>query len=290
MVAAGRLFYPICATRPGHATARAAVAAMRSVGLCSGFHVALEALALDHAAFRGLMRLWRRIHWSAGDGMMPADQLLAIYRLAATWPGHGDVVELGSWTGLTTSYLATACEVRGDGVVHAVDTFTGTKEGGETYPSIQRFGGSTLQVFRETVRRADIGHRVREHIGYTTDVATRYGGRAIRMLLIDADHSYDGVCADYEAWLPHVAREGLIIFHDTLMTDVARFIDEVVTPDPAVRQDPGPVVPNVLAVTKTQEHLAQDFTPLRRSLRSACRPALEAIDAPGAPSKAASSG
>lgn len=38
----------------------------------------------------------------------------------------------------------------------------------------------------------------------------------IDFLLVDGDHSYEGVRADLDAWLPHVKRRGTVWFHDYL--------------------------------------------------------------------------
>jgi hypothetical protein len=225
--------------------------AARRFGLARRFHMPFDALDLGHDAVAGLMRLWSRIHWSSGDGMMPPDQLLAIYRLAVEWPAPGDVVELGAWTGLTTAYLATACRVRRHGRVFAVDTFEGTREGGAPYPSIARMGGSTLDAFQARMRRAGIDDVVKPLIGMTTHVVDRYPGGPVRFLLIDADHSYDGVRGDFERWSPKVAPGGLIVFHDYQMPDVARFVNACVMDRPGFAAHPGPVVPNVIAFTKT---------------------------------------
>jgi predicted O-methyltransferase YrrM len=210
----------------------------------------LDALNLDHKAAAGLMDLWTRIHWSSGDGMMPPEQLYAIYRWAVTWHGRGDIVELGSWVGLTTSYLATACRVRGEGRVHAVDTFEGTKEGGGHYSSIEKYDGSTLAAFRGNIHRAGVDDLVNVMVGYTSDAAQQYRGRPIRLLLIDADHSFAAVKRDFQLWSPMVMPGGLIVFHDYLMEDVARFVDTEVAPDARFELTPGHAVPNVMAITK----------------------------------------
>jgi predicted O-methyltransferase YrrM len=246
----GRFYYALCATRFGHFLARGLAKSLRCARILPEGYPPTDALALDHKSLKGLLELWPRIHWSPGDGMMPAEQLLAIYGLAATWPVRGDVVELGSWTGLTTCYLATACRVRGEGKVFAVDTFTGTMEGGATYPSAERFGGNTFKAFKDQILRAGADDVVEPLIGLTSEVAATYPGRRIRFLLIDADHSYEGVRGDFELWSPHVAPGGLIVFHDYLMPEVARYVDGHVKPDSRFDIHPGHVVPNVMAVTK----------------------------------------
>jgi len=246
----GDCYYSTCATRPGHVLAWSMLRLLRRIGALRDFRMPLDALGLAHSPLSGLMRLWSRIHWSSGDGMMPSEQLLAVYRLAATWPVRGDVVELGAWVGLTTSYLATACQARGDGTVYAVDTFEGTREGGTQYSSVSRLGGETRTAFDDQIRRAGVSTLVKTLVGDTVETAQLYPGRPIRLLLIDADHSYEGVRGDLEAWLPLVAPGGLIVFHDYLIPDVARFVDEQVRRDPRLEFEPGRVLPNVVAVTK----------------------------------------
>ena len=246
----GLCYYKSCSTRVGHAAVRSAVGSLRRLGLWRRFHMPLDALALDHEAVRGLMRLWPRIHWSSGDGMFPSEELLAVYRLAVTQPVEGTTVELGAWVGLTTSYLATACRVRGQGKVVAVDTFQGHREGGTQYPSIARFGGNTLHAFWDQIHRADVGDLVEPLIGYTHQVIDDYTGGPIRFLLIDADHSYESVRRDFELWSPLVAPGGLIVFHDYLMPSIARLVDEEVRRDRRFEFLPGHIVPNVMAITR----------------------------------------
>lgn len=250
MSAFGKACYTVCGTRLGHGAARRMIKCLRRVGLLRPFHLPLDALSLDHKYVHALMKLWSRIHWSSGDGMMPPEELLAIYRFAATWPKRGATVELGAWTGLTTSYLATACVARGDGMVYAVDTFEGTKEGGTHYPSVANYGGRTLDAFQDRIHRAGVTDRVIPLVGLTDEVSQRYTGGPIRLLFIDADHSYEGVRKDWERWSPYVALGGLIVFHDYLMPDVARFVDGLVEQSDEIIIYPGCVLPNVYAVTK----------------------------------------
>jgi len=230
--------------------ARRIVKAARRLGRFDQFKLPFDALDLDHDALAGLIRLWGTTHWAEGDGMMPADELLAIYRLAATWPVEGDIVELGAWIGHTTCYLATACRVRGRGRVHAVDTFAGHKEGDAQYDAIRHYQGSTLGTFDQRIAGSNLNDWVDRHVGFTCDVAGRYVGDPIRLLFIDADHSYEGVRSDFELWSPLVADGGVIVFHDYLMPDVAEFVDRKVLTDGRFAPSPGVLLPNVVAVTK----------------------------------------
>lgn len=234
----------------GHAIVRATVGGVRRMGGLQNPYLPFDALSMEYPAYAGLATLWSRIHWSTGDGMMPQDELLAVYRLAVEWPVDGDIIELGAWIGLTTSYLATACRVRGSGKVWAVDTFAGTMEGDRQYSSVEHHGGSTLPEFRGRVDRAGVADLVEALPGRTREMADAYPGRPARLLLIDADHSYAGVRDDFNRWLPHVAPGGVIVFHDYRFPDVARFINQEVVFDSRVAFSPGIIRPNLVAVTK----------------------------------------
>lgn len=269
----GRCYYRLCQTRVGHGLCRGALRFLRRAGLFRRFHMALDALELDHRSLAGLMRLWTRVPWAAGDGMMSLEQRLGVYRLAVSGSGYGDVVELGAWIGLTTTYLATACRVRGEGIVHAVDTFEGTKEYDTRYPSVARYDGNTLEAFCDQIERAGVDDLVKPHVGLTNEVVREYRGRPIRFLLIDADHSYEGVRADFRLWSPLVMPGGLVVFDDYLMPEVARFVDEEVGADRRFEIAPGRIVPNLMAVTKKTVLAAASQPGLRRS------PAAEVVEA-----------
>ncbi len=251
MIKPAKLYYKTCTTNPEHIFAKAALTILRSLGLLKNFKIPLDSLTLPHDLTRGLMQLWQKMHWSSGDGMMPPEQLLSVYRLAVTWPGEGDIVELGCWTGLTTCHLGTACKVRGQGMVYAVDTFEGTKEGGKLYESISNYNGSTKEVFDSRICNAELRNHVEALAGYTSEMVHHYKGTPIRLLFIDADHSYEGVKQDFELWSPLVEPGGLVLFHDYDMEGVARFINQDMTGKDGFSRHYQYVGPNLAAFRKS---------------------------------------
>ena len=73
----------------------------------------------------------------------PADGYL-LYRLARDGEGAGAIVEIGSWMGLSTAWLAAGSKAAGRETVHAVDVFDGgpmlkdqdiIRTEGTTYPN-----------------------------------------------------------------------------------------------------------------------------------------------------------
>ncbi len=248
----GTCYYRLAGTRVGHRAALDGLRIARRFGALREFHMPLDGLDLPYRSARELMRLWQRLHWSSGDGMMSPQERLAIFKLACEVPVAGDFVELGAWKGLTTCYLAAACRARGAGKVFAVDTFAGTREDHTQYAAIDRHGGSTLPAFRRFVGRCGLEDTVTACVGFTTEVARQHRDRRFAFVLIDADHSYAGVRADFEAWSPLVAPGGTIAFHDYAMPDagVRAFVQREVMARSDMAPLPGEVLPNIFAVTR----------------------------------------
>ena len=71
--------------------------------------------------------------------------------LAEVWPGEGDIVEIGSFKGKSTCFLAQGALRSGRGKVHAVDHFQGSPEhqkGGHEETAEIVESGSTYEQFR----------------------------------------------------------------------------------------------------------------------------------------------
>lgn len=66
--------------------------------------------------------------------------------------------------------------------------------------------------------------------GKSVDVAKTFEDGSLDFVYIDADHSYEAVKEDYNAWLPKVRKGGVIAGHDYGENDcigVKQFIDEI---------------------------------------------------------------
>jgi predicted O-methyltransferase YrrM len=159
----------------------------------------------------------------------------ALMSLAQEWPVEGDVVEVGSFKGKSTCYLAEGCRRSGRGMVFAVDHFMGSPEhqkGGheETAEIVET--GSTFPQFLANLDRYGL-LRLVAPIKASSQAAARDFSASARMVFIDGDHSYEGTQTDFEAWFPHVRDRGLVCFHDYqnahYLKGVTRFIDEHVS-------------------------------------------------------------
>jgi predicted O-methyltransferase YrrM len=174
-----------------------------------------ERLPRDEEILRALDRAVDEL--GAVGWCRPAERHL-LYHLARSGPGAGAIVELGSWKGLSTIYLA-----------------AGSKQGGrERVTAIDPFSPERHVEFHKNLLGAGVADWVRPHVAESVAAARDWDGGPIRLLYIDALHTYPQVRQDYEAWYPLVAPGGLIAFHDALEPnhpDVSRFLDELLPGD-----------------------------------------------------------
>ena len=162
----------------------------------------------------------------------------SLLTLAEEWPSAGDVVEIGSFKGKSTCFLAQGCAASGRGLVYAVDHFKGSPEhqkGGHEETAEIVNEGSTYGEFLRNVTQSGLQDYVRPLVGSGTEVAQQFSGE-VRLLFIDGDHSFDGTKADFDAWFPFVSETGLVCFHDYqnshYLDGVTRFIETEVMNHP----------------------------------------------------------
>ena len=146
----------------------------------------------------------------AATGFMPAAEGLALYDAAARYAVLGPVLEVGSYCGKSTIYLAAAAREAGQLVV-TVDHHRGSEEhqpGWEYHdpglvdPTVGRL--DTLPRLRTTLAAAGVEDDVVVVVGRSADVA-RLWRMPLGMVFIDGGHTDAAAVTDYEGWAPWVA-------------------------------------------------------------------------------------
>jgi predicted O-methyltransferase YrrM len=122
------------------------------------------------------------------------------------------IVEVGSWVGESTLALHSGLGPAG-GTIWCVDTWEGTATD-LTGHFAREFGFANLfDVFK-----SNIGELLDEDIkcmkGDSVDVAESMEPQELDIVMLDAGHDYDSVRDDIDAWLPHVANDGVLCGHD----------------------------------------------------------------------------
>jgi len=150
-----------------------------------------------------------------------------LYRLARDADGTGAIVEIGSWMGLSTAWLAAGSKAAGREPVHAVDVF----DGGAMLQdqAVVKDEGTTYHHFVEHLEAEGLFDHVRPVVAESAAAARAWAGGAIRLLFIDGDHRYESVKQDFELWSPHVAIGGYVVFDDATehYPGVVQWTDEV---------------------------------------------------------------
>ncbi|SRR6266566_5873115 len=155
----------------------------------------------------------------AAKGFMPPVEGRALYETAHEYAQRGLIVEIGTYCGKSTIYLAAAAADSGQRVV-TIDHHHGSEEnqrGWEYHdpflvdPRTGRL--DTLPCFRATLAGAGVEEHVIAVVGRSADVAALWG-TPIGMLFIDGGHTDAAAQADYEGWAPWVQVGGALAIHD----------------------------------------------------------------------------
>jgi predicted O-methyltransferase YrrM len=155
----------------------------------------------------------------AAPGFMPTPEGLALFDAAAAYAARGPVLEIGSYCGKSTIYLAAAARAVGQ-VVVTVDHHRGSEEHqpGWKYhdpalvdPATGRL--DTLPSLRATLAASGLEDHVVVVVGRSADVA-RLWARPLGLVFIDGGHTDAAAVTDYEGWAPWVAPGGALAIHD----------------------------------------------------------------------------
>ncbi|MFD9477517.1 MULTISPECIES: class I SAM-dependent methyltransferase [Streptomyces] len=171
-------------------------------------------------------KVWHHVSSVGGFSTDRAESAL-LYALAKSGPGNGVIVEVGSFLGRATCFLAAGSQVTNRENVIAVDPFLG----GTGDPGSQNEEGSisTVPFFRHNVNRLGFGDRVIAEQGTATEAGKNWSHGPIRLLFIDGLHTYEGVHADLTAFMPYLAEDAVVVFDDYFPPEfpgVRRAVDE----------------------------------------------------------------
>ncbi|KFM99675.1 class I SAM-dependent methyltransferase [Bacillus clarus] len=164
------------------------------------------------------------MNWVTHTPSFEFDNLSHIIRTNSAWSGHLNfaydlvrfhqpekVVELGTLLG--ASFFSFCQGIKDGGLsakCFAVDTWIGD---GHTGP----YGEGVFQIVKKVTNYhyPNIGTLIRSTFD---DAVSRFEDETIDILHIDGYHTYEAVSHDYETWLPKVADNGIVLFHDIAVT------------------------------------------------------------------------
>jgi predicted O-methyltransferase YrrM len=137
------------------------------------------------------------------EGWLSEAQGRALFEAAAATTRRGAIVEIGSWKGRSTVWLAAGAKLTG-GHVYAVDRHTGSRED----PT-----ANTWAEFTNNISRAGVADVVEPLVMSSAEAADLVKG-PVELLFIDGDHSYSEAMRDAQIWLPRLVDGGIVMLHD----------------------------------------------------------------------------
>lgn len=152
--------------------------------------------------------------------LYPAEVCL-IQAIARGLPGKAVCVNIGA--GVGTSALAMV-EIRPDLQVFTIDISQGSPLGG-------------LDNERNAFIQAEISPLPTQILGNSHEIHSKWftfgGGVAIDLLMIDGEHTEGGLTQDMDGWLPYLAPDGYVLYHDyssQYWAGITKVIDAKMTP------------------------------------------------------------
>jgi len=170
---------------------------------------------------------WMQVVWLSGyprifsifTHLNKRERLLLLDLSRNLLGGNPVIVEVGSYLGASTCFLATGARLRG-GKVYAVDTWTNIDMPEEPRDTYDEFISNTRPLKNWIIPLR----------GLSTEVAYQFD-EEIDLLFVDGDHSYGAVRADLDAWLPKLKDGGVVAFHDYNWAEgVRRAVRELIVP------------------------------------------------------------
>lgn len=140
------------------------------------------------------------------DGMITDYQGKILFILCYTQVIKGDVLEIGSFKGKSTSYLYRAIEQTNDSLI-VIDHFQGVIGKENIY-------GDFKDIFIENMNKIGNIKKIKIHNGKSTEMLNSIKDNSLRFIYIDGDHTFEGIKNDLTICLNKLKKNGIIVLDD----------------------------------------------------------------------------
>ena len=125
-------------------------------------------------------------------------------------------IEVGTWLGKSAIMMAQLIRASGKQITFwAIDHFRGSGSDLHHFAAIlDKNGGTVRPLFEANLQRYEVRDLVRVIDMDSRQAAQRFADGVADFIMIDADHAYENVVADIQAWLPKVKAGGVMAGHD----------------------------------------------------------------------------
>jgi len=158
-------------------------------------------------------------HFNSVKGFIDHNEGICLYNYALNSSKKGPILEIGSYCGKSTIYIATAAK-KYSGCVYSVDHHTGSEENqvGWEYHDIELFDEETGRInsfpeFMRNLRKANLLDTVVPIVS-DSSLVSRYWKIPLSMVFIDGGHTIEAAFNDFNNWKDKIIKGGILAIHD----------------------------------------------------------------------------
>ena len=158
-------------------------------------------------------------HLNSVKGFLDHDEGICLYNHALSSSKKGPILEIGSYCGKSTIYLATAAK-KYNCSVYSVDHHTGSEENqvGWEYHDIELFDEETGKInsfpeFMRNLRKANLLDTVIPIVS-DSSLVSRDWKIPLSMVFIDGGHTMEAAFNDFNNWKDKIIKGGILAIHD----------------------------------------------------------------------------
>ena len=158
-------------------------------------------------------------HFNSVKGFIDHNEGICLYNYALNSSKKGPILEIGSYCGKSTIYIATAAK-KYSGCVYSVDHHTGSEENqvGWEYHDIELFDEETGRInsfpeFMRNLRKANLLDTVVPIVS-DSSLVSRYWKIPLSMVFIDGGHTMEAAFNDFNNWKDKIIKGGILGIHD----------------------------------------------------------------------------
>ena len=158
-------------------------------------------------------------HFNSVKGFIDHNEGICLYNYALNSSKKGPILEIGSYCGKSTIYIATAAK-KYSGCVYSVDHHTGSEENqvGWEYHDIELFDEETGRInsfpeFMRNLRKANLLDTVVPIVS-DSSLVSRYWKIPLSMVFIDGGHTMEAAFNDFNNWKDKIIKGGILAIHD----------------------------------------------------------------------------
>jgi MMP 1-O-methyltransferase len=154
-------------------------------------------------------------------GFLAEEEGMKLFDLASEAAGIAPCLEIGSYCGKSSLFLAEGCRLSERHPLFSVDHHLGSAEQqpGEQYfdPDLydaQEYVFTTLQAFLKNIRLAGLSEWAIPIVSDSARLSNSWPDAKLGLVFIDGGHSEEDVSQDFHGWSPKIISGGYLCFHD----------------------------------------------------------------------------